>query len=115
MHFWNQFKVIRNNVIDLIRKSKQNYFDRLENVFSNENLSSKLFWKTSKQLLGLEKTNKNIPTLSLNNEYAETDYQKANMLNEYFSSQSDIDDQNKFLPPPKPVEHDLLDILQISP
>ena len=115
LHFWNQFKVIRNNVIDLIRKSKQNYFDRLENVFSNENLSSKLFWKTSKQLLGLEKTNKNIPTLSLNNEYAETDYQKANMLNEYFSSQSDIDDQNKSLPPPKPVEHDLLDILQISP
>ena len=34
LYFWNQFKVIRNNVIDLIRKSKQNYFDKLENIFS---------------------------------------------------------------------------------
>ena len=55
VYFWTQFKVIRNNVIDLIRKSKQNYFDKLENIFSNENLNSKLFWKTSKQLLGLGK------------------------------------------------------------
>ena len=39
-YFWNQFKVIRNNVIDLIRKSKQNYFDQLENIFCNENLNS---------------------------------------------------------------------------
>ena len=115
MYFWNQFKVIRNNVIDLIRKSKQNYFDKLENIFSNENLNSKLFWKTSKQLLGLGKTSKNIPTLSLNDEYAETDYQKANMLNNYFSSQSVVNDNNKSLPPPKTVLHDRLDIQEISP
>ena len=115
VYFWNQFKVIRNNVIDLIRKSKQNYFDKLKNIFSNENLNSKLFWKTSKQLLGLGKTSKNMPTLSLNDEYAETDYQKANMLNNYFSSQSVVNDNNKSLPPPKTVLHGRLDILEISP
>ena len=40
-------------------------------------------------------------TLSLNNEYAETDLQKANMLNKYFSSQSVVDDNNKSMPPPQ--------------
>ena len=115
LYFWNQFKVVRNNVIDLIRKSKQNYFDKLENIFSNENLNSKLFWKTSKQLLGLGKTSKNIPTLSLNDEYAETDYQKATMLNKYFASQSVVNDNNKSLPPPKTVLRDRLDILEITP
>ena len=84
-------------------------------MFSNENLNSKLFWKTSKQLLGLDKTSQTIPSLSLNNEYAETDLQKAHMLNNYFSSQSVVDDKDKSLPPTKTVLHDRLDILEIFP
>ena len=115
LRFWDQFKVVRNNVTNLVRKSKQNYFDKLEKMFSNENLNSKLFWKTSKQLLGLDKTSQTIPSLSINNEYAETDLQKAQMLNNYFSSQSVVDDKDKSLPPPKTVLHDRLDILEISP
>ena len=115
LRFWDQFKVVRNNVTNLVRKSKQNYFDKIENMFSNENLNSKLFWKTSKQLLGLDKTSQTIPSLSINNEYAETDLQKAQMLNNYFSSQSVVDDKDKSLPPPKTVLHDRLDILEIPP
>ena len=53
--------------------------------------------------------------MSLNDEYAETDYQKANMLNKYFSSQSVVNDNNKSLPPPKTVLRDRLDILEITP
>ena len=37
------------------------------------------------------------------------------MLNNYFSSQSVVDDKDKSLPPPKTVLHDRLDILEISP
>ena len=110
-----EFKVLRNNVINLIRKSKQNYFDKLENNINNENLHSKLFWKTSKQLLGLGKNSQSIPALNLNNEHAETDYQKANMLSNYFSSQSVVDDKNKIFPPPKTILRDRLDSLEISP
>ena len=84
-------------------------------MFSNENLNSKLFWKTSKQLLGLDKTSQTIPSLSLNNEYAETDLQEAQMLNNYFSSQSVVDDKDKSLPPPKTVLHNRLDILENFP
>ena len=115
IYFWNQFKVLRNKITNLIRKSKQDYFDKLESMFTNDNLNAKLFWKTSKQLLGLGKTTSNIPTLSLNNEYAETDLQKANMLNKYFSSQSIVDDNNKSLPQSETVLHDRLDVFEITP
>ena len=50
-----------------------------------------VFWKTSQQVLNL-KPSSTIPTLIMNNDYADTDHQKANMLNEYFSSQTAVDD-----------------------
>ena len=84
-------------------------------MFTNDNLNAKLFWKTFKQLLRLGKTTNNIPTFSLNNEYAETDLQKANMLNKYFSSQSIVDDNNKSLPQSQTVLHDRLDVFEITP
>ena len=37
--------------------------------------------------------------LFMNNECAETDIQKANMLNNYFASQATIDDDKRPLPP----------------
>ena len=117
IYFWNQFKVLRNKITNLIRKSKQDYFDKLESMFTNENLNAKLFWKTYiKQLLRLGKTTNNIPKLSLNNEYAETDLQKANMLNKYLnSSQSIVDNNNKSLPQPETVLHDRLGVFEITP
>ena len=94
LHIWNQFKTLRNGVIELIRRSKQDYFDKLENTLTDASPNSKVFWKMSKQLLTLQKTSQSIPTLTLNNEYAETDLQKADMLNKYFASQSVVDDRN---------------------
>ena len=41
----------------------------------------------------------------MNNDYAETALQKANMLNEYFSSQTTVDDINKQLPYLPPAQH----------
>ena len=115
LHFWNQFKILRNKTTDLIRKSKQDYFDKLENILTHGNFNSKQFWKTSKQLLKLGKSSQSIPTLYHNNKYAETELQKANMLNDYFSSQAVVNDDNNTLPPPKPILHDRLEILEITP
>ena len=59
----------------------------------------KLFWKTSKQLLkNTRKTSSAIPTITLNNEHAEADIQKATMLNDYFTTQSTVIDGNRPLP-----------------
>lgn len=57
-----------------------------------------MFWKISKQILNLGRPKCNIPTLKVNREVAESDFQKAKMLNTYFSSQCQVDDINKKLP-----------------
>ena len=108
-----QYKQLRNTVTKEIRKSKQEYFDKLETLINTENTKSKLFWKTSKQILKLDKSSHNVPHLALNNEYAETDLQKANMLNKYFVSQSVVSDENKTLPQHVPLTHAPLDAITI--
>ena len=70
----DKYKVIRNKVVNEIRKSKKEYFDKLEQLLSNESASSKIFWKTSEQILNLDKTSTNIPTLIFDDKIAEDDY-----------------------------------------
>ena len=72
----------------------------------------KLFWKTSKQLLNTRKSVSVIPTLTLNNEHAETDIQKATMLND-FTTQSTVIDDNRPLPELPPVDN-ILHSISIS-
>ena len=74
----------------------------------------KLFWKTSKQLLNIQKTSSAIPTLNLNNELAETDLQKATMLNDYFTTQSTVIDDKRPLPQLPDVGHTLQSIFITS-
>ena len=57
-----------------------------------------LFWKTAKQVLKFKKSSADVPTFVLNNEHAEGKLQKANMLNNFFTSQTVVDDSNKTLP-----------------
>ena len=98
MHFWTKYKQLRNKANNAVRKSKKDYFDKLDNLLSSEKSNSKLFWKTSKQLLNLGQSSNNIPTLTMNHEVAQTDFQKAELLNTYFSSQTKVNDLNKPLP-----------------
>ena len=117
MHFWTKYKQLRNKANNAARKSKKDYFDKLDNLLSSENTNSKLFWKTSKQLLNLLSSN-NIPTLTMNHEVAQTDCQKAELLNTYVSSQTKVNDLNKPLPAQHTLEsiiiytQDILDVLR---
>ena len=90
--------MLRSQIFSKLRSSKQNYFDKLEEILSKENVNSKILWKTSKQVMGLQKSNHTIPTLKLNGNFAENDIAKANMLNDYFCSQAVVHDNNKILP-----------------
>lgn len=105
---WQKYKGIRNKVVFAIRKSKQAYFDKLDFLLSNELTNTKMFWKTSKQVLKLGKTSSYLPTLVMDNEYAESDVQKATMLNKYFTSQTVVDDGNKPLPSLPPAQYTLI-------
>ena len=74
------------------------YFNKLDTVLSTKTANTKLFWKTAKQILELAKSSSDIPTLVMNNEHAEGDLQKAKMLNNFFTSQTIVDDSSKTLP-----------------
>ena len=86
LHLWTKYKQFRNMTNNAVRKSKKDYFDNLDHLLSSENCNTKLFWKTSKQLLNLGQSTNSIPTLTTNHEIAETGLEKAQMLNSYFSS-----------------------------
>ena len=103
-HLWENYKLIRNQITTEIRKSKTEYFEKVDKLLSSNNCNTKTFWKLSKQVLNL-KPSSTIPTLVTNNNYAETDFHKANMLNEYFASQTVVNDSNKQLPPLAPAQH----------
>ena len=59
---------------------KKEHYDKLNSLLSSDNCDPKAFWKTPKQILNLKSTT-NIPTLIMNQEYAEYDLQNANMWN----------------------------------
>ena len=48
IHYWDKYKILRNTTINEIRKSKKDYYDKLEDMLTSENPNSKLLWKTSK-------------------------------------------------------------------
>ena len=102
--YWKRNNFFQNRVVTEIRNSKKNYFDKLDILLSTNTTNSKLFWKTAKQVLNLGKSSNSIPTIKLNNEYAEDDIQKANMLNAFFISQAAVNDDNKQLPDMIPTE-----------
>ena len=84
-----KFKILRKRIVNEIVKSKKstcistNWKSTMKRKFKR-----KLFRKTSKQILSTGHNSTNGPSLTLNNEYAESDTEKANMLNDYFSSQA---------------------------
>ena len=72
-----KYKKLRNKVVKMPREAKNSYLNRL-NIGSK-----KQFWKAVKVLRKQQST---IPTLHHQEATAETNYEKATMLNEYFSS-----------------------------
>ena len=74
--------------------AKQNYFNKLQNKMSTCENKAKVYWKITKSLYGQSKI-QNIPTLTVNGTDYTDDEGKANILNEYFVSQTRITDHIK--------------------
>ena len=68
------YKLKRNEVTQLLRNSKKDYFKKMMP-------NSKQFWKTVRLLKGGSKT---IPTLLVNNHEASSDLEKVEVLSDYF-------------------------------
>ena len=111
---WLKFKRTRNLVINEIRKSKDTYYEKLAEQINREKVNPKLFWKISKQLLKLDTSSASIPPLKANGNIIENDVEKASALNDYFASQSTVDDSNVVLPPIHPLDYPPLEMITIT-
>ncbi len=95
-HAWLQFRQKRNEVTQHIRRAKSDHKESLIQQINENNVTSKNWFKMTKSLLfNKNTTNNQIPTLVHNNNIATTDIDKANMLNNHFCKQSNIDDENR--------------------
>ena len=111
---WQKFKKTRNTVINEIRKSKQNCYNKLTKELNAEKLNMKSFWKLSKQLLKLDISSCSVPPLHVEGKILGTDLEKTTTLNNYFASQSTVDDTNRTLPQTNPTNYPALESISIS-
>jgi hypothetical protein len=95
---WSVFRSVRNQVVSLINSSKENYFNKLANNLNRENISPKNWWKLVKKFISTKKA-ETISFLIKDDKYYSSPIDKANVLNQFFCDQSNLDDYNARLPP----------------
>lgn len=95
---WSKFRKIRNDVTTLIRKSKLMYQNKLIKKINSNNVNPKEWYKCSKKLTK-KQSSSSIPSLNYNNIIASSDQEKVEVLNDFVSSQSKVDDKDSILPP----------------
>ena len=88
--------MFRNKTTLLIRETKCNYYSNMASKLKEESISSKDWWKTLKTFIS-SSTNQSIPPLKKNNTSTLyfTDEEKANIFNEYFLQQTQVDNSDK--------------------
>ena len=108
------YKKVRNEVINLLRKSKQDYIDSLANKLKGPNLSSSDYWKTLKSFINSSNSTA-IPPLLHDDTYYSDNVAKANFLNDFFVEQTVIDENNASLPAPIFPEDACLNTVSVTP
>ena len=108
------YKKVRNEVINLLRKSKQDYIDSLANKLKGPNLSSSDYWKTLKSFINSSNSTA-IPPLLHDDTYYSDNAAKANFLNDFFVEQTVIDENNASLPAPIFPKGACLNTVSVTP
>ena len=94
-----RYKHQRNHVNNLKKYARENYMNTLDDLITNTNTGSKAFWQIMGRFMDKNTKSFTIPPLNISGDnFAYTDLEKANALNDYFCSISTIDDTNIRLP-----------------
>ena len=94
-----RYKTRRNRVNNMKKYAKENYNNNLETIVSSKNNGNKTFWQVMGRFMGKTNNSTIIPPLRLSdNNYAFTNKEKAECLNDFFYSISSIDDSANDLP-----------------
>ena len=107
---WARYRHARNIVTELVRDAKTNFFKKLATSLHQGNLNSKQWWKITKQFLK-QSNDSDIPLIIHNGEHHSSSIDKANIINDYFSTQSTVDDTHATLPPLNPSDTVLSEIV----
>ena len=88
---WASFKRLRNKVVSMIRDSKKLYYDKIADKLKAETLTAKDWWSTLKTVIS-PNSKSSIPALESNDIIYTNDRDKANVLNNFFQSQTILDE-----------------------
>ena len=112
---WKKFRKLRNRTITMIRDSKQSFYDKIADKLKCETLSSKDWWSTLKTVIA-PNSKSIIPPLTYNDHIYSDERDRANILNNFFQSQTFLDDQNTVLPDfPPSVTYTQLSHIVLTP
>ena len=96
---WHIHRIQRNKVTSLIRKSKEQYYNKLAgNLNSDHTKSTKSWWNLCKFLYTGKTNNHGIPPLINGDNVITNDIDKTEIFNSYFASISSIGDPDDNLP-----------------
>ena len=102
---WNSYKKFRNKVNNQKKQAKELFYNNLELTISDFQKNDKRkFWQVIRHFVKNENSTSTIPPLcsvshSGEKQFHFSDEEKAECLNDYFSSISNVDDRNTVLPP----------------
>ena len=111
---WAAFKRKRNDATNEIRKAKQTYFRKLTHDLQNNARNSKKWHKLSNKFLKQDSQQKTISFLEYDDDIIESEYDKAELLNKFFTEQSTVDDSSSILPEFMSPSYDPLNTIEIS-
>ena len=96
---WRQFRVIRNDYNNRIKRAKSDLEDKRVRDIGDPGIDSKTWWKLAKTFVHGEK-NHSIPTLSVDGYELTSDKEKADSFNTFFLQHSNLQEPAQ-LPPVK--------------
>ena len=107
------YKNIRNKVTFEIRKSKKCQIEKLSEKLKSNEIDQKDWWKTLKSFITSEQPS-TFPPLCKDDIVYTNDNDKANILNQFFTDQTILDDSNASLPSSNQIPPDKLESISIS-
>ena len=109
---WAKFKTLRNKTTQMIRDSKEALYEKITAKLTSKTLSTKDWWSTLKSFI-TPNCKSSLPPMEHNNKLYSDEHDKANILNNYFQSQSFLNDKDVHLPAilPTSVTSDLNSII----
>ena len=108
------YKRLQNETTNMLISSKREYFEKMANKLNTNVTSSRDWWKLLKTFITTTKSS-NIPPMENNNEIYTEDKEKSKLLNNYFKTQSSLNDDDKILPLVNKINANDLSVIITSP